>query len=86
MGKKHDGPGNHGIDSYPTMQKGFGSIFLEDEDLLQISEDRKREIRGNEISMVFQEPMTSLNPVFTIGEQIGETLRGIKTSAIRKQR
>ena len=75
-----------GLIPTPPCKRVSGSIFLEDEDLLQISEDRKREIRGNEISMVFQEPMTSLNPVFTIGEQIGETLRGIKTSAIRKQR
>ncbi len=34
-----------------------------------------RQIRGNEISMIFQEPMTSLNPVLTVGQQIGETLR-----------
>ena len=64
-----------GLIPSPPCKRVSGSIFLEDEDLLQISEDRKREIRGNEISMVFQEPMTSLNPVFTIGEQIGETLR-----------
>ena len=44
-------------------------------DLLQIPEPQMRAIRGNEIAMIFQEPMTSLNPVFTIGEQIAESLR-----------
>jgi peptide/nickel transport system ATP-binding protein len=40
-----------------------------------------RDIRGNDISMVFQEPMTSLNPVLTVGRQIGETLRCTRVSA-----
>ena len=44
-------------------------------DLLKISDEEMRKIRGNEISMIFQEPMTSLNPVFTIGFQISEVLR-----------
>src|SRR6266446_3545876 len=44
-------------------------------DLLQLSEPEMRAIRGNDISMIFQEPMTSLNPVLTVGRQIGETLR-----------
>jgi peptide/nickel transport system ATP-binding protein len=44
-------------------------------DLLQLPESQMRAIRGNEIAMIFQEPMTSLNPVFTIGEQIAESLR-----------
>jgi len=44
-------------------------------DLLQLPEAAMRAIRGNEIAMIFQEPMTSLNPVFTIGEQIAESLR-----------
>ena len=44
-------------------------------DLLSVPERDMRRIRGNEISMIFQEPMTSLNPVFTIGDQIAETLR-----------
>ncbi|MBD2746478.1 ABC transporter ATP-binding protein [Microvirga sp. BT688] len=43
-------------------------------DLVRASDDRLREIRGNDIAMIFQEPMTSLNPVFTIGNQIAETL------------
>ena len=51
-----------------------GQILFRDEDLLKKSEDEMRNIRGNRISMIFQEPMTSLNPVFTIGRQISETL------------
>ena len=52
-----------------------GSIDFNGEDLTRASDERMREIRGNEISMIFQEPMTSLNPVFTVGEQIAEVLR-----------
>jgi peptide/nickel transport system ATP-binding protein len=44
-------------------------------DLARLSEDEMRRIRGNEISMIFQEPMTSLNPVMTVGDQIAETVR-----------
>ena len=51
-----------------------GSILLNGENLLAKSEAEMRRIRGNEISMIFQEPMTSLNPVFTIGNQIAETI------------
>jgi oligopeptide/dipeptide ABC transporter ATP-binding protein len=51
-----------------------GSISFAGEDLLQKSEVAMRAVRGNEISMIFQEPMTSLNPVFTIGFQIGEAI------------
>jgi peptide/nickel transport system ATP-binding protein len=51
-----------------------GRIRFEGQDLLQLSERKMRSIRGNEISMIFQEPMTSLNPVLTIGRQITETL------------
>ena len=52
-----------------------GRILFQGEDLASVSQKRLQEIRGNEISMIFQEPMTSLNPVYTIGEQIGEILR-----------
>ena len=52
-----------------------GSIRFQGSDLLQLSEHEMRGIRGNDISMIFQEPMTSLNPVLTVGRQIGETLR-----------
>ena len=52
-----------------------GEIRYRGEDLLRRSEREMREIRGGEIAMVFQEPMTSLNPVFTVGNQIGEAVR-----------
>ncbi len=51
-----------------------GSIRLGDRELLTLPEEEMRRIRGNEISMIFQEPMTSLNPLFTIGDQISEAL------------
>ena len=50
-------------------------ILFEGEDLLRKSRNDMRKIRGNEISMIFQEPMTSLNPVFTIGDQLTEAVR-----------
>src|SRR4030081_2092144 len=52
-----------------------GSVRFQGKDLLQLSDREMRAIRGNDISMIFQEPMTSLNPVLTVGRQIGETLR-----------
>jgi len=52
-----------------------GSIKIDGKDLVALDEAEMRDIRGNEISMIFQEPMTSLNPVMTIGAQISETLR-----------
>jgi oligopeptide/dipeptide ABC transporter ATP-binding protein len=51
-----------------------GEVLFEDEDLLRVSEREMRRIRGNDIAMIFQEPMTSLNPVFTVGDQIMEAL------------
>lgn len=52
-----------------------GSVKLDDRELLSLPESQMRRVRGNEISMIFQEPMTSLNPVLTVGFQIAETLR-----------
>lgn len=52
-----------------------GSIRFKDEELTKASKKRMRQIRGNEIAMIFQEPMTSLNPVFTIGNQMIEGIR-----------
>ncbi|WP_315737732.1 MULTISPECIES: ABC transporter ATP-binding protein [unclassified Bradyrhizobium] len=52
-----------------------GSIRLEGREILTLSDREMRALRGNDISMIFQEPMTSLNPVLTVGRQIGETLR-----------
>ncbi len=51
-----------------------GQILFKGKDLLQLSEKQMRQVRGNQISMIFQEPMTSLNPVFTVGYQIDEAL------------
>ena len=52
-----------------------GSITFKGEELTTVSAERMREIRGNDIAMIFQDPMTSLNPVYTVGEQIAEALR-----------
>ncbi|HRD95158.1 MAG TPA: ABC transporter ATP-binding protein [Rubrivivax sp.] len=60
------------IPSPPSVVAG-GSIRYNGEDLLRFDEPRMRQIRGNQISMIFQDPMTALNPVLTIGEQIAET-------------
>src|SRR5438132_4285735 len=51
-----------------------GQILFEGTDLLKLPEDQMRKVRGNRIAMIFQEPMTSLNPVLTIGEQIAEAV------------
>lgn len=61
-----------------------GAIKFKGEDLASASEKRMRELRGNEIAMIFQEPMTSLNPVYTIGDQIGEAVR-LHTKASKKE-
>jgi len=60
--------------AYPPGKIVGGEIFFEGKDLLKTSEEEIRKIRGNQIAMIFQEPMTSLNPVLTIGLQIGEAL------------
>jgi oligopeptide/dipeptide ABC transporter ATP-binding protein len=52
-----------------------GEILFEGRDLLKLRENDLRHIRGNDIAMIFQDPMTSLNPVFTVGEQIAEAIR-----------
>lgn len=65
-----------------------GEILFKGDNLADASEKKMRKIRGNEIAMIFQEPMTSLNPVFTIGQQLTESLRvhrkwGKKQAAVR---
>jgi oligopeptide/dipeptide ABC transporter ATP-binding protein len=60
------------------MPPGFiagGEILFEDRDLVKLPETKMRKIRGSQISMIFQEPMTSLNPVFTVGDQVAEVIR-----------
>ncbi len=63
-----------------------GTILLEGTDLLGLDEARMREIRGNRISMIFQEPMTSLNPVMRIGDQITEAVRLHRTMTAKQAR
>ncbi|UCD34464.1 MAG: ABC transporter ATP-binding protein [Nitrospiraceae bacterium] len=67
----------------PPGRIAGGQIIYKGKDLLVLSEEEMEHIRGNDISMIFQEPMTSLNPVFTVGDQISEaiTLHQGKTSA-----
>ena len=59
----------------PPGRIARGQILFDGQDLLKLPERRMRDIRGGAISMIFQEPMTSLNPVFTVGDQIMETVR-----------
>ena len=65
-----------------------GRILLDGEDLLQKTEQQMRGLRGADVAMVFQEPMTALNPLFTIGKQIAESLRlheGLRPNAARQR-
>jgi len=59
----------------PKVEPVAGEILFDGKDLLRLSEDQLRELRGSRMAMVFQEPMTSLNPVLTVGEQIAESVR-----------
>lgn len=64
-----------GLLQKPAAKIISGEILFNGEDLLTYDEHKMRTLRGNQISMIFQEPMTSLNPVFKVGEQISEALR-----------
>src|SRR5688572_30888799 len=59
----------------PPGKIAGGEIMFDGKDLLRLSEQEMRHMRGDDIAMIFQDPMTSLNPVFTVGEQIAEALR-----------
>ena len=59
----------------PNTSQVTGSIRLQGQELLNLPEQQMADIRGNRVAMIFQEPMTSLNPVMTIGEQIAEPVR-----------
>lgn len=61
------------VETPPGKYEG-GEILFDGEDMLKVSDTRMREIRGNDISFIFQEPMTSLNPIFKIGRQISEPM------------
>src|SRR5437016_4442783 len=58
----------------PPGQILAGQVLLQGRDLVQLPESDMRRVRGREIAMIFQEPMTSLNPVYTIGDQIAEAV------------
>lgn len=76
-----------GLTPYPGRCRG-GSIRLHGNDLLRLSESEMRKIRGNQLSMIFQEPMTALNPVYTVGNQICEPLRlhqGLSTKQAKEK-
>src|SRR6201991_241128 len=71
---------------YPTATHPTGSIRFKGHELLGMSENEIRAIRGNDISIIFQEPMTSLNPLHTIEAQIGEAIylhSGVRGSMVR---
>src|SRR6266567_9005100 len=71
---------------YPAASHPSGQVMFKGQDLLSLSERNIREIRGADITIIFQEPMTSLNPLHTIEQQIGEILllhRGMRGVATR---
>ena len=73
---------------YPAASHPSGQIFFKGEDLLDSDEADLRKVRGNDITMIFQEPMTSLNPLHTIEQQIGEVLslhKGMSKTAARNR-
>ncbi|MPZ12737.1 MAG: ATP-binding cassette domain-containing protein, partial [Kiloniellaceae bacterium] len=74
-GKTVTGLSMLGLVPTPPGRTSGGSVWFRDENTTQMPMARLRQIRGNEVSMIFQEPMTSLNPAFTIGDQIAETYR-----------
>jgi len=76
-----------GLLPHPIVVR-HGRMLLEDSDLLQLSGEAMRSLRGKDIAMIFQEPMTSLNPVMRVGTQIGEVLRwhlSLQGRAARKE-
>ncbi|WP_373889900.1 ABC transporter ATP-binding protein [Neobacillus cucumis] len=73
-----------GLIPSPQGKVDNGSIIFAEKEITNISESEWRKIRGNQISMIFQEPMTSLNPLFTIGNQLKETIR-LHTNLTKKE-
>ncbi len=77
-----------GLVPSPPGRIGHGSIALDGRDLTRASADELRKLRGRQMAMIFQEPMSSLNPVFTVGEQIMEAIvlhQGLSRSAARER-
>ena len=74
---------------YPAAHHPAGSVVFKGQELLAADERTLRKVRGNQISMIFQEPMTSLNPLHTVERQVGEVLevhRGMRGAAVRDAR
>jgi oligopeptide/dipeptide ABC transporter ATP-binding protein len=77
-----------GLVPIPPGKIAGGKVLFKGKDLLDLGEEEMQKIRGNRISMVFQEPLTSLNPVFTIGDQIGEAIKihkQVESAELRKR-
>jgi len=77
-----------GLVPQPPGRIPAGEVLFEGEDLLKLPPGRLRDLRGDQLSMIFQEPMTSLNPAFPVGEQIAETIvrhRGVSPAEARAQ-
>lgn len=72
------------VPSPPGVVKG-GRVFFQGNDLLQLSENQMRSVRGKSISMIFQDPMTSLNPVMTVGDQIMEVIEAHDKNLSKKE-
>lgn len=73
---------------YPKAHHDHGSVIFDGQELIGASDRTLRQVRGNRIAMIFQEPMTSLNPLHGIGKQIGETLelhRGLSGQALKNR-
>ena len=88
-GKSVTGHAILGLIPKPAGKITGGEIIFQDVDLLKLSEREMRKIRGKKISMIFQDPSTSLNPAYTVGDQISETIllhqeNGGKAAAIKK--
>src|ERR1700704_6317548 len=64
-----------GLIPQPPGKIVSGEAIFDGRDLLKLKKKELREVRGNEVAMVFQDPMTSLNPVLTIGDQLGEAIK-----------
>lgn len=73
-----------GLLQKPAAKISQGEIFFNGVDLLKCNDNQMRDLRGNQISMIFQEPMTSLNPVFKVGDQIAEAIRIHKNVSYRQ--
>lgn len=74
-----------GLVPSPPGKITAGEILFQDKDLTKLQEKQMREIRGNDIAMIFQEPMTSLNPLFTIGDQLREAIKIHKKDWSKRQ-